>query len=228
MDRIRTNIESIVQQIQTAEKKYHIDFNKVKLLPVSKGQQLVDMQSAYDVGLRNFGENYLREAMLKISAMRGMDIEWHYIGRVQSKKTRMLAENFSWVQSLTKKKHAMRLHEQRPKHLSPLNICLQINIDEDENKGGVEPKDVFNLAKEIKMLTHLRLRGIMVIPKQSDNIDIQREKFQKMKNIFDELNQQGFSLDILSMGMTNDWELAIAEGSTMVRIGTGIFGQRTI
>ena len=138
MDDIRTNIESIDQQIRNAESKYGRSLNSVLLLPVSKGQQLNKIQQAYDLGIRRFGENYLREALVKISALRGCNIEWHFIGLLQSHKTKAIAENFSWVQTVYKKKHAERLNEQRPRNLPALNICLQINLDEEKTKAGIK------------------------------------------------------------------------------------------
>lgn len=177
-------------------------------------------------GQHCFGESYLQEAIDKIDQLRGEEIEWHFIGRVQSNKTRPIAEKFDWVHSIDKLKHAQRLNDQRPDSMPPLNICLQINIDNEETKGGVKPDQAAELIRQISTLPRLRLRGLMTLPSPTDTVDEQRQPFRKLRELRDLLATDELPLDTLSIGMSDDITAAIAEGSTMVRVGTAIFGPR--
>lgn len=189
------------------------------LLAVSKGQGVEKMRQAAAAGQKAFGENYVQEALEKMQALPGL--EWHLIGPLQSNKTRLAAEHFDWVQTVASEKIARRLSEQRPAHLAPLNVLIQVNASGEASKNGVAPDEVKALAKIIQSMPRLTLRGLMAIPEPG----AERERFHEVKVLFDEL-KGGFGLDTLSMGMSDDMELALAEGSTMVRVGTAIFGPR--
>ncbi|MCW5588232.1 MAG: YggS family pyridoxal phosphate-dependent enzyme [Legionellales bacterium] len=225
MDKIQANINSIDQRIKNAEKAYHRAQGTVKLLAVTKSQSVHQLKTALNCGLTAFGENYLREALVKISALRGLGIEWHFIGEVQSNKTRYLAENFAWVQTVTHKKQAQRLNNQRPLNLPRLNICVQVHLGNDVNKGGVLLHEIEDLVADIQTFPRLHCRGLMAILPQCENFAEQYDLFLPLQEKFKAL-QHAFTLDTLSMGMSNDLEAAIAAGSTLVRIGQGIFGAR--
>jgi pyridoxal phosphate enzyme (YggS family) len=192
----------------------------VILLAVSKQQSIEAIAELYQQGQRAFGENYLQEALTKIEALKHLTIEWHFIGHIQRNKTKKIAEHFAWVQSVDSELIAKRLNEARPDHLPPLNICLEVNVDNEPNKAGVALDAVLPLAKVCLTLPKLRLRGLMAIPKANTD---PRHAFQTLRETYDTLNQLGFSLDTLSMGMSADYELAIEAGSTMVRLGTAVF-----
>ena len=223
---IAENIHHLREQIAEFAIKYARPANSIQLLAVSKTRPAEDILTAYDAGQRDFGENYLQEALVKIQALRPFDIQWHFIGAIQANKTRDIASAFDWVHSVDRLKIARRLSEQRPSELAPLNICLQINISNEHSKSGIPLNKLPQLAGEISTLPNIKLRGLMAIPAQSDSFHEQRSIFRKMHQALEELNQQGMAMDTLSMGMSNDMEAAIAEGATMVRIGTAIFGQR--
>ncbi|HEX9395737.1 MAG TPA: YggS family pyridoxal phosphate-dependent enzyme [Burkholderiales bacterium] len=195
----------------------------VTLLAVSKGHGVERIREAAAAGQKAFGENYVQEAERKIDLlereMRGL--EWHLIGPLQSNKTRVVAERFQWVQTVEREKIARRLSEQRPASAPPLNVLVQVNVSGEASKSGVLPEDVFSLCRSVMGLKSLRLRGLMAIPESGAD----RSRYREVKNLFDRLKGE-FNLDTLSMGMTDDMDLAIAEGSTMVRIGTAIFGAR--
>jgi pyridoxal phosphate enzyme (YggS family) len=199
----------------------------VKLLAVSKTRPAKDVLVLYQVGQRDFGENYLQEALQKQRLLAHLDIAWHFIGPIQSNKTRDIARFFSWVHSVDRIKIAQRLNQQRPANLPPLNICLQVNIDEEETKSGFKLDELAVVIKPLLDLNNLRLRGLMAIPQAENGIEQQRASFKKLAMAKDKLNEQfGLHLDTLSMGMSGDLPAAIVEGSTMVRIGTAIFGAR--
>jgi pyridoxal phosphate enzyme (YggS family) len=224
---IGDNIRNTQEKIRDYEKKFDRIPHSVKCLLASKAQPIEKISQAIQAGMQVFGENYLQEALLKIAALSSEKIEWHFIGHIQSNKTRKIAENFAWVQSISSSDIAKRLNDQRPDGLPPLNICLEINIDDEPLKSGVLAKDVLSLADYCRSLPRLTLRGLMAIPAPQDHFADQCIAFRKMKLLFDSLNEKNFALDTLSMGMTQDMEAAIAEGSTMVRVGTGIFGLRS-
>lgn len=227
---ITQNIRDIQKRITEAEKKYARPENSVCLLAVSKTRPIEDIVAALDGQQQHFGENYLQDALEKITAIEKIknnsDIKWHFIGPIQSNKTKAIAQHFDWVHSIDRLKIAQRLSEQRQAEQGPLNICLQINSSGENSKSGVSVEEAIPLAKEIARLPHLKLRGLMTIPANSDEIEQQRKPFRLLRELKDEIISQGIMLDTLSMGMTNDMEAAIAEGSTIVRIGTAIFGAR--
>ena len=227
---IKDNLTSIHQQIQTACQKVGRPQSAVKLLAVSKTKPVEDIQMAIDAGQRAFGENYVQEGVEKIQyfADKHPELEWHFIGPLQSNKTRLVAEYFDWMQTMDRAKIADRLNEQRSHYKKPLNVLIQINISDESSKSGIQPAEMVALAKHIENLPHLRLRGLMAIPAPTDDIAEQEKALSAMQVLFEELkaacpDQQ---IDTLSMGMSDDMRTAIACGSTMVRIGTAIFGQR--
>lgn len=227
---IKDNLTSIHQQIQTACQKAGRPQSAVKLLAVSKTKPVEDIQSAIDAGQHAFGENYVQEGIEKIQyfADKHPELEWHFIGPLQSNKTRLVAEHFDWMQTIDRAKIADRLNEQRPRHKAPLNVLIQINISDESSKSGIPPQEMLMLAKHIENLPHLCLRGLMAIPAPTDNLAEQEKAFNAMKSLFEEL-KAAFPhqpIDTLSMGMTDDMETAITCGTTMVRIGTAIFGKR--
>ena len=226
-----TQISDNLQTIGAKLKKFSLQYNRVKdsvkLLAVSKKHDSTKIQEAYEYGQRAFGENYVQELWDKYHELSDLDIEWHFIGPLQSNKTKKIAEISDWVHTIDRLKIAQRLNDHRPENLSPLSVCIQLNISGENSKSGISETEVTDLAKEIIKLPNLRLRGLMVIPAPEDNFDKQLEVFAKVSAIKDTLNlEQGIELDTLSMGMSNDIEAAIAGGSTLVRIGTAIFGQR--
>jgi pyridoxal phosphate enzyme (YggS family) len=200
--------------------------NSVLLLAVSKTRTPDEITAAFNCGQTCFGESYLQEALSKIEHLKDKAIEWHFIGKVQSNKTKSIAENFDWVHSIDKLKHAQRLNEQRPDSKAPLNICLQINIDNEETKGGIKPEEAADLIQQICKLSRLRLQGLMALPTPAQDLEAQRIPFRKLRELRDQLATDSLPLETLSMGMSGDIEAAIAEGSTMVRVGTAIFGPR--
>jgi len=230
MSLISDNLQAVSQHIRATEKQYSRPPLEVKLLAVSKTFPVQAIIEAALWGQVAFGENYLQEALDKIQFVRenqpALALEWHFIGPIQSNKTRAIAENFQWVHSVDREKIALRLSEQRPATLAPLNICLQINISGEASKSGVPPADAVELALRIASLPNLRLRGLMAVPEPSEDVAEQRAAFAALRQIQETLQQRGLALDTLSMGMSSDLDAAIAEGSTMVRIGTAIFGKR--
>ena len=185
------------------------------------------MRAAHAAGQSAFGENYVQEGADKITALAGLPLEWHFIGPLQTNKTRVVAEQFSWVHGIDRLKIAERLSSQRPPTLLPLNVCIQVNLDGATSKSGVAPAAAAELAHAVANLPHLKLRGLMSIPEPAEGIAAQRVPHQALKQLFDQLNRDGLALDTLSMGMSADLEAAIQEGATMVRVGSAIFGQRT-
>lgn len=223
---VQNNLDNIRRQIRAAEAQFGRVANSVDLLLVTKGQAVEKIQAAYDFGQKKFGENYLQEALGKIKALKDLAIEWHFIGSIQSNKTREIAEHFSWVHSVASLKIAQRLNAARPSHLQPLNVFLQVNISNEASKDGVSPNELYGLAAAIKPLKRLKLRGLMCLPENLDNFENQFDAFEAVANLQCKLIQQGFELDSLSMGMSQDFSAAIKAGSTMVRIGTAVFGVR--
>lgn len=228
MENIEQNIARVQQQIRQAASTAGRHENEIMLLAVSKTKPVSDIRTAYDQGLRHFGENYLQHAEAKILELKDLeDIHWHFIGPIQSNKTRRISELFDWVHSIERLKIAHRLHEQRPPSLPPLNVLLQVNIDAEPSKAGIPPDEVMALANEVQQFSSLRLRGLMAIPSISSDYEQQCIPFARMKELFDELQAKYPTCDTLSMGMSADMQAAIAQGSTLVRIGTAIFGART-
>ncbi len=200
-----------------------------KLLAVSKTKPAAMIRQVWQLGQREFGENYLQEALEKQTELADLDdIVWHFIGPLQSNKTRAVAEHFDWVHSVDRLKIAKRLSEQRPTHLAPLNICLQVNISREESKAGVRPEELEELAKEVSTLPNLHLRGLMAIPAPAEGVDAQRQPLAALREALTSLQSSlpNAPLDTLSMGMSDDLEAAVLEGATLVRLGTAIFGAR--
>jgi PLP dependent protein len=223
---IKKNLIEIIQQIQNAEQQYGKPSGSVQLLAVSKHQPLSKLQQALSAGQHWFAESYLQEALPKIHALIKQKIEWHFIGNIQGNKTRAIATHFAWVHSVDRLSIAERLSTQRPTTLPPLNICIQVNIDDETQKAGAAITELINLTTAISKLPNLKLRGLMAIPKPRRDFTEQRAVFKKLRFAFEQLQQQGFDLDTLSMGMSDDFTAAIAEDATIVRIGRAIFGER--
>ena len=200
--------------------------HSVTLLAVGKAQPLELLAAAADCGITDFGESYLQEALAKIAALRSRTLTWHFIGRIQANKTRPIAEAFSWVHALDRRKVAERLAAQRPHAAPPLNVCLEVNIAGEASKGGVLPELLPELAAAVAHLPRLTLRGLMCIPPEESEPARQRAWFARLRGLRDDLNDAGYSLDTLSMGMSADFEAAIEEGATIVRLGTVLFGAR--
>ncbi len=200
--------------------------DSVTLLAVSKGQSSAAIDSAATAGVEHFGENFLQESLPKIEALAGRELTWHFIGRLQANKTRPVAERFAWVHAVDRLKIAERLSVQRPFHAPPLHVCLQLHVGGEQSKGGVAASDIRELAEQVAGLPRLRLRGLMCMPPAETDAARQRKWFRQTRQVFDDLNERGLGLDTLSMGTSADFESAILEGATMVRIGTAIFGPR--
>lgn len=223
---ITERLKSATHRVAKAAEKCGRDPKEITLLAVSKTKPLDAIREAADAGQLCFGENYPQEGADKVATLNDPLLQWHFIGPLQSNKTRMVAENFYWVHSLDRYKIAKRLNEQRPDALPPLQVCIQINIDEEESKSGIKPQELMALAHQIAALPKLQLRGLMAIPRHSDNISRQRQSFAAMQRLFNALQQEFPHVDTLSMGMSGDLESAIEYGATIVRVGTAIFGAR--
>jgi pyridoxal phosphate enzyme (YggS family) len=202
------------------------DPNGVTLVAVTKSKTAESMRLAATAGVTNFGENYLQEALPKLNQLADLALTWHFIGAIQSNKTRDIAERFDWVHSVDRIHVARRLADQRPFHAPPLNVCLQVELVPEPNKSGVNPAELTSLAHAVAQLPGLRLRGLMCVPPPQPNVEAEREVFARLRGLLEELNAGGLKLDTLSMGMSGDFEAAIAEGATQLRIGTAIFGNR--
>ncbi len=200
--------------------------NEVSLLAVSKRQPTEKIVALHHLGVVAFGENLLAEALAKQPGLTGLDLQWHYIGAVQSNKTRAIAEHFQWVQSVDRERILRRLAAQRSTSLGPLNICLQVNIDQESQKSGAGPEDILQLARLADDLDNIKLRGLMAIPRMTTDPEEQHHSFRRVRILFEEMQSAGHDIDTLSMGMSSDLEIAISEGSTMVRIGTDLLGKR--
>ena len=226
MTAIVSNMQAIRAAIKQAALVAKRDAAEISLLAVSKTMPASSIREAYIAGQTAFGENYLQEALDKMQELKDLPLDWHFIGPIQSNKTRLIAENFKWVHSVDRFKIAQRLSEQRPAALPPLNICLQINVSGENSKGGIKVEEAATMAAAIAQLPNLKLRGLMAIPAPAEEMSAQRLPFVKMRELMADLNQQGLALDTLSMGMSHDLEAAILEGATIVRVGTAIFGKR--
>ncbi|TDK65842.1 YggS family pyridoxal phosphate-dependent enzyme [Sapientia aquatica] len=230
MSTITSNLQAAQQQIADAAHTAQRPPSQIQLLAVSKTFDAHAVLDAAQAGQRAFGENYLQEAIDKIALTLqlapDLGLEWHFIGPIQSNKTRQIAQHFAWVHAVDRLKIAERLSEQRPAGFPPLNICLQINISGEASKSGATPDQALDLAQQIARLPHLRLRGLMAIPEPLPTLELQRAPYRQMKLLQDQLNEHGLQLDTLSMGMSADLAAAILEGSTIVRIGSAIFGNR--
>ena len=226
MPNIEKNLNHIHAQITDAAAEFGRDPDSIILVAVSKRKPASDIRCAWQAGQKDFGENYLQEAQQKMQELNDLDITWHFIGAIQSNKTRSIAENFDWAHCVDRVKIASRLSDQRPAGMAPLNVCIQVNIDHESSKAGADLGEVPELAMAIDKLDGVRLRGLMAIPAPRESETEQRAVFAQLAAAMSSLQQQGIDCDTLSMGMTADMTAAIAEGSTLVRIGTAIFGER--
>jgi pyridoxal phosphate enzyme (YggS family) len=226
MASIAENLQVVRGRISSAARAAGRDPAAVRLLAVSKTHAPARIREACAAGQDAFGENYVQEAEAKMAALADLPLEWHLVGPLQSNKTRAAAERFRWVHSVDREKIARRLSEQRPQGLPPLEVLVQVNVSGEAAKSGVAPADASALACAVARLPRLRLRGLMAVPEPTPDAALQRARFRVLRELYESLRREGLELDTLSMGMTDDLEAAIAEGSTLVRIGTAIFGRR--
>lgn len=222
MPKIADNLTQVRRLIQQSASEAGRNPSSITLLAVSKSKTAADIEEAYQAGQRDFGENYAQEAIGKMAQLAYPDITWHFIGPIQSNKSRAIAENFAWVHTVDRLKIAERLHHQRPAHLPPLQVCIQVNIDADDAKSGCLPTETAVLGEAIRRLPHLHLRGLMTIPKEGSG----RRPFEQLAELANSLRRDGLALDTLSMGMSADLADAVAAGTTLVRVGSAIFGSR--
>ena len=223
---ISDNLQIVGAKIDQFAQQHHRATSGIQLLAVSKRHPVEAIREAYKAGLVAFGENYVQELVDKAEALSDLNLQWHFIGPLQSNKTKKIAMLAHWVHTIDRLKIAQRLNDQRPEELPRLNVCIQVNISGELSKSGILPEDVLSFAKDVSAQDRLKLRGLMVIPSAESDFSKQRMAFAKTAKLFEQLNKQGFNLDTLSMGMRGDMEAAIAEGATIVRIGTAIFGKR--
>lgn len=226
MSELAERYTQVKQRIHETAKRCERDVNDIALLAVSKRKPAEDIVAMHALGQQAFGENYVQEGVDKITSIAIDDISWHFIGHIQSNKTKDIAQHFDWVHGLEKLKHAKRLSSQRPENKASLQVCIQVSITGEESKGGVSPDALPDLAKAVAELPNIRLRGLMTMPDPNTSREEQRKVFTALRQCKEQLNEQGLELDTLSMGMSGDMEDAIAEGSTMIRIGTALFGKR--
>jgi pyridoxal phosphate enzyme (YggS family) len=224
--RVTENFRKIQDLLAKAAADAGRPADHIRLLAVSKKKPLEAILAAVSAGQREFGENFVQEGIAKIAAIERDDLVWHFIGHLQANKTKAVAENFHWVHTIDRLKIAERLSRQRPFHADALNVCIEVNVDAEENKSGVSPAELPELAAAIAKLPHLRLRGLMCLPAIRHDFDEQRRPFAALRKMLESLQASGLTLDTLSMGMSADYAAAIAEGATMVRIGTALFGAR--
>ena len=226
MSTIETRLQAVRDRISRAADAAGRQSDHIRLIAVSKTFPAGAVREAAACGQHGFGENYAQEGIDKMLEVGDPGLEWHFIGPIQSNKTRLLAAHFHWVQSVDRLKVAERLAEQRPPQLAPLQLCIQVNVSGEATKSGVESSALVALANQIAVLPRLRLRGLMTIPAPTPDLEAQRRQFRRLRELRDELADRGLPLDTLSMGMSDDLEAAIAEGATMVRVGRAIFGER--
>jgi PLP dependent protein len=219
-------LAAVRARITAAAQRAGRDPGSVRLLAVSKQQPPEAVAAAADAGQREFGENYVREGVAKIEALRGRDLSWHFIGQLQANKTRDVAEHFQWVHTLDRERIATRLDAQRPHYAAPLEVLLQVSLEAEPGKGGVVPDELARLAERVAALPRLRLRGLMCLPPPATGEAEQRRPFARLRELLEALNARGHRLDTLSMGMSADLEAAVLEGATIVRVGTAVFGPR--
>ena len=220
------HVHDVRRRIESAARTAGRNVDSITLLAVTKGQSANVVRAGAGAGLRDFGESYVQEALDKIAALRDLSLTWHFIGRLQANKTRAVATDFDWVHGLERLRIAERLSEHRPFHAPPLNVCLQVNLAGEASKAGVPPAELPALAAAVSALPRLKLRGLMCLPPAEETLDRQRAWFAKLRLALESLNAAGAALDTLSMGMSGDYEAAILEGATIVRVGTALFGPR--
>ena len=226
MTSVAARLGALQRRIRALECRHDRAIGSVRLLAVSKTHGSDAVRAAFEAGQRDFGENQLQDALGKLDPLAPLPLSWHFIGHVQSNKTREIAARFDWVQSVDRERIAVRLNDHRSAAAAALNVCIQVNISAESSKSGVAPEEVSDLARRIAALPRLRLRGLMAIPRPERGLEAQRRPFRRLRTLLDALRADGFDLDTLSIGMSEDMEAAIAEGATMVRIGTAIFGPR--
>lgn len=226
MTSIAANLQAVRNRVAAACVAASRDPASVVLLAVSKTWPAEAVRAAAECGQRAFGESYVQEALPKLDALADLALEWHFIGPLQSNKTRHVAANFAWAHSVERMKIAERLSAQRPAGLAPLDVCIEVNVSGEASKSGCLPSEVPALCKAVAGLPNLKLRGLMAIPEPTDDLALQRQRFAHLRRMRDDLNADGLALDTLSMGMSHDLEAAIMEGATIVRVGTAIFGER--
>lgn len=224
---LRARIDAVHAAIDRAAKQYGRRSEDITLLAVSKTRSSEEIRQAMACGQRAFGENYASELQEKSNVLADEALSWHFIGPVQSNKTRLIAERADWLHSLDRERIARRLNDQRPEDRPALNVCIQVNISDESSKSGVAPEEVLGLAEQILALPRLRLRGLMAIPAPTDDPIEQRQAFARLRACLEDLQTRGYEVDTLSMGMSDDLQAAIAEGATIVRVGTAIFGPRS-
>ncbi len=226
MPEISHRLQQVYREISLYEQEFDRPPGSVQLLAASKTRPPEELLLAWQQGQRMFGESYLQEALDKIAALQSKAIEWHFIGPIQSNKTRAIAEQFDWVHSIDRLKIAQRLNDQRPAEKSPLQVLIQVNSSGEGSKSGCRFDELETLVQSMSVLPALKLRGLMTLPVASNHFEQQRQPFRQLRLAMEKLNQQGYGMDTLSMGMSNDMRAAIAEGATIVRVGTAIFGSR--
>lgn len=222
---ISNKIKKLNLEINEICRNFGKEVNEITILAASKSQSIERIEEAFNGGIRNFGENYLQEAEPKIDSL-NKEVIWHFIGAIQTRKAKRIAEIFDWVHTVDSLKLAKKLNDSRPESQEPLKVCVQLNIDEEDSKAGIKVHELETFLSEVSSLKNLDVKGLMVIPKPRNSLEEQHSIFKEIKEIFDSLNQKGINMDTLSMGMSSDYGPAIKEGSTIVRIGTGIFGLR--
>jgi pyridoxal phosphate enzyme (YggS family) len=223
---VRDRLVDTRNRIASAAMRYGRDANSVRLIAVSKSQPAAAIRAVAELGQREFGENYVQEALPKLEQLADLKLTWHYIGQLQTNKTRPVAEHFHWVHTLDRERIAVRLSEQRSPHAAPLNVCIQVRLADEPGKGGISKTELAALARRVRELPRLQLRGLMCIPPPREGFEAQRQLFAELADCAQALRDQGMPLDTLSMGMSGDLEAAVAAGATCVRIGTAIFGER--
>ena len=226
MDKIKKNILEIKKNISKISLDLNRTIDSVTLMAVSKTQSAENIREAYRAGQKDFGENYLQESISKIHELHDLEIIWHYIGSIQSNKSKLIAENYDWVHSIDKISTLKKINKYRDGFSRKINICIQVNIDAEETKSGIYMNEVEDFIKECNSMKQVNIRGLMAIPKYQSDSDLKNKAFMKIKHLFDDLIKKGYKLDTLSIGMSSDYEEAIESGSTIVRIGTAIFGER--
>jgi hypothetical protein len=226
MASITANLQDVRDRIARAARAAQRDPGDILLLAVSKTFPPAHIEAAFAAGQKAFGENHAQEAVEKITVLAALPLEWHFIGPIQSNKTRLIAQHFAWVHSLEREKIAERLNAARPESMPPLNVCIQVNVSGETTKSGIAPGEEARLADAIARLPRLKLRGLMAIPEPTSDVGLQRRRFALLRELKEKLGARGHALDTLSMGMTDDFEAAILEGATIIRVGTAIFGPR--
>ena len=226
MQDVAAALQAVHTRVRAAEERFGRVPGSVALLAVSKTRPPEDLRAAFVEGQRAFGENYVSEALGKMASLGDLAIEWHFIGPVQSNKTRPIAERFAWVHSVDREKVARRLAEHRPMGLPPLQVCVEVNVSGEESKSGVAPGELPALARTVAALPRLRLRGLMAVPAPEEDFELQRRAFRRLRELFEGLRGEGLPLDTLSMGMSGDLEAAVMEGASHLRVGSDLFGRR--